>query len=172
MLAGSRREIEALFASPDPDDAAIARVVEIVGESGAWNTHAAGAMSSPARPRPLSRACRRAPRSPRCRRDRIRHGQAASDGRGTGIREAPPGFHAIVLTIGFIVGGFLTAFARRFLPAGPVKEFLTWGSRHRLDRCQSISIIVKFALGPIALDVSLLSLLGVLVAYLIARSLF
>ena len=29
-----------------------------------------------------------------------------------------------------------------------------------------------FALGPIALDVSLLSLLGVLVAYLIARSLF
>ena len=33
-------------------------------------------------------------------------------------------------------------------------------------------IILKFALGPIALDVSLLSLLGVLVAYLIARSLF
>ena len=33
-------------------------------------------------------------------------------------------------------------------------------------------IIIKFALGPIALDVSLLSLLGVLVAYLIARSLF
>jgi len=33
-------------------------------------------------------------------------------------------------------------------------------------------IIVKFAIGPIALDVSLLSLLGVLIAYLIARSLF
>jgi hypothetical protein len=33
-------------------------------------------------------------------------------------------------------------------------------------------VILKFALGPIALDVSLLSLLGVLVAYLIARSLF
>jgi octaprenyl-diphosphate synthase len=30
----SRREIEALFASPDPDDVAIARVVEIVGASG------------------------------------------------------------------------------------------------------------------------------------------
>ena len=35
-----------------------------------------------------------------------------------------------------------------------------------------ILIILKFALGPVTLDVSLLSLLGVLVAYLIARSLF
>jgi len=33
-------------------------------------------------------------------------------------------------------------------------------------------VILKFALGPVALDVSLLSLVGVLVAYLIARSLF
>jgi len=33
-------------------------------------------------------------------------------------------------------------------------------------------VIVKFALGPVALDVSIVSLLGVLVAYLIARSLF
>ena len=33
-------------------------------------------------------------------------------------------------------------------------------------------VIVKFVLGPVALDVSFLSLVGVLVAYLIARSLF
>ena len=33
-------------------------------------------------------------------------------------------------------------------------------------------VLVKFVLGPVALDVSLLSLFGVLVAYLIARSLF
>ena len=33
-------------------------------------------------------------------------------------------------------------------------------------------VILKFSLGPVALDVSLLSLLGVLIAYLIARSLF
>jgi hypothetical protein len=33
-------------------------------------------------------------------------------------------------------------------------------------------VILKFALGPIAFDVSLLSLVGVLIAYLIARSLF
>jgi hypothetical protein len=33
-------------------------------------------------------------------------------------------------------------------------------------------VILKFAVGPVVLDVSLLSLLGVLIAYLIARSLF
>jgi len=33
-------------------------------------------------------------------------------------------------------------------------------------------VIMRFALGPVAIDVSLLSLVGVLVAYLIARSLF
>lgn len=33
-------------------------------------------------------------------------------------------------------------------------------------------MIIKLGLGPIALDVSLLSVVGVLAAYLIARSLF
>jgi hypothetical protein len=33
-------------------------------------------------------------------------------------------------------------------------------------------VILKLAIGPVAMDVSLLSLLGVLLAYLIARSLF
>lgn len=33
-------------------------------------------------------------------------------------------------------------------------------------------IIISIGLGPIALDVSLLSLVGVLAAYLVARSLF
>jgi hypothetical protein len=33
-------------------------------------------------------------------------------------------------------------------------------------------IMIKFSLGPVAVDISLLSLLGVLIAYLIARSLF
>ena len=33
-------------------------------------------------------------------------------------------------------------------------------------------VILRMAIGPVALDVSLLSLVGVLLAYLIARSLF
>ena len=83
-----------------------------------------------------------------------------------------PGFHAVILAIGFIVGGFLNVFTRRFLPAGPVKEFFTTGVTPSIGPLPIDLIILKFALGPIALDVSLLSLVGVLIAYLIARSLF
>lgn len=83
-----------------------------------------------------------------------------------------PGFHAIVLAIGFIVGGFLTQFSRQFLPPGAVKQFLTTGVTPSLGPLAVDLVIVKFALGPVAVDVSLVSLLGVLVAYLVARSLF
>lgn len=83
-----------------------------------------------------------------------------------------PGFHALVLAIGFIVGGALTQLGRLFLPAGPVKEFLTTGVTPSLGPLPIDLVILKFTLGPVALDVSLLSLLGVVVAYLIARSLF
>ncbi len=82
-----------------------------------------------------------------------------------------PGFHVLVLTIGFIVGGALTAVARQFLPLGAAKSFLTTGVTPSFGPLQFDLIIVKFTLG-FAFDVSLLSLLGVLVAYLIARSLF
>ena len=83
-----------------------------------------------------------------------------------------PVFHVLVLAIGFIVGGFMTQFARRFLPPGAVKEFLTTGVTPSIGALPIDLIIIKFALGPIALDVSLLSLVGVVIAYLIARSLF
>jgi len=83
-----------------------------------------------------------------------------------------PVFHLMVLAIGFIVGGFLTALSRQFLPPGAVKEFLTTGVTPSLGPLAVDLVIIKFALGPVALDVSLLSLVGVLIAYLIARSLF
>lgn len=81
-------------------------------------------------------------------------------------------FHVIVLAIGFIVGGFMTQFARKFLPLGAVKEFLTTGVTPSLGPLQIDLVILNLSIGPIALDVSLLSLVGVLIAYLIARSLF
>ena len=83
-----------------------------------------------------------------------------------------PLFHGVVLSIGFIVGGFMTLLARKFLPLGAVKEFLTTGFTPSVGPLHVDLIILKFALGPVALDVSVLSLVGVLVAYLIARSLF
>lgn len=83
-----------------------------------------------------------------------------------------PVFHLLVLASGFVSGGLLTQVARRFLPAGAVKEFLTTGVTPGIGPLPVDLIILKFAVGPVALDVSLLSLLGVLIAYLIARSLF
>jgi hypothetical protein len=81
-------------------------------------------------------------------------------------------FHAITLACGFIVGGTVTQVARRFLPVSPVKEFFTTGVTPSIGPVTLDLVILKFSLGPVAVDVSLLSLLGVLIAYLIARSLF
>ena len=91
----------------------------------------------------------------------------------SGSSKHRPVFHVIVLGIGFIVGGFLQVFARNVLPAGAVKSFFSAGwVVPSIGPLQIDLIILKFALGPVTLDVSLLSLLGVPVAYLIARSLF
>ena len=81
-------------------------------------------------------------------------------------------FHLVVLAIGFVTGGLLTQVARKFMPVGAVKEFLTTGVTPSVGPLELDLIILKLALGPVALDVSLLSLVGVLIAYLIARSLF
>ena len=82
-----------------------------------------------------------------------------------------PVFHVLVLACGFVAGGLLTEVSRKFLPAGAVKEFLTTGVTPSIGPIPIDLIILNFSLG-FALDVSLLSLLGVLIAYLIARSLF
>lgn len=89
-----------------------------------------------------------------------------------GATKHRPMFHALVLTIGFVVGGFMQVLARKFLPFGAVKNLLTTGVQPSLGPVQIDLVILKLALGPIAIDVSLLSLVGVLIAYLIARSLF
>jgi len=90
----------------------------------------------------------------------------------TGSGKHRPGFHALILSIGFIVGGAFTEIARRWLPAGAVKEFLTTGVTPSIGPLPIDLVIIKFSVGPVALDVSILSLVGVFVAYLIARSLF
>ena len=82
-----------------------------------------------------------------------------------------PVFHGIVLAAGFIVGGLLQQAARIMFPPGAAKQFLTVGVAPSIGPFDIDLVLVKFTLG-IALDVSLLSLVGVLVAYLIARSLF
>ncbi|MFN8579875.1 MAG: twin-arginine translocase TatA/TatE family subunit [Gemmatimonadaceae bacterium] len=62
-----------------------------------------------------------------------------------------PLFHAMVLAIGFVVGGFMNVFARRFLPVGAVKEFLTTGVTPALGPLKIDLVILSFSLGPIAM---------------------
>lgn len=90
----------------------------------------------------------------------------------TGSAKHRPVFHGVVLATGFVVGGVMAQAARRFLPDGAVKEFLTTGLTPAFGPLTIDLLILKFSLGPVLIDVSLLSLVGVLVAYLIARSLF
>ncbi|MCC7193940.1 MAG: DUF4321 domain-containing protein [Gemmatimonadaceae bacterium] len=77
-----------------------------------------------------------------------------------------------ILAAGFVAGGLLNAAARQWLPSGAVKEFLTTGVTPSLGHIDLDLVIFKFGIGPFAMDVSLLSAVGVLIAYLIARSLF
>lgn len=82
------------------------------------------------------------------------------------------GFYVSVLAIGFVVGGFLSALLDRFLPQGPAKEFFTWTVSASLGPIHVNLLVVNMTLGPVGIQVSLLALVGVVLAYLIGRSLF
>ncbi len=82
------------------------------------------------------------------------------------------GFYVTVLGIGFVVGGFLSALMDRFLPQGPAKEFFTWTVSPSIGPFHVNLLVVNMTLGPIGIQVSLLALVGVVLAYLVARSLF
>jgi hypothetical protein len=77
-----------------------------------------------------------------------------------------------VLVAGFIVGGFLSAFFRKWLPESAARDFFTTSATPVFGPVSADFLVINFTLGPVGLHVSLLSLIGVLLAYLIARSLF
>lgn len=81
-------------------------------------------------------------------------------------------FYLAVLAIGFVLGGFLSALLRRFLPASPAKDFFTWTVTPSIGPLHVDLVILDMTLGPVGLEVSLLALVGVVLAYWVARSLF
>lgn len=83
-----------------------------------------------------------------------------------------PGFYLGVLSAGFVLGGLLHALLRRFLPQGAAKEFFTTAVTPTLGPLHVDLIVISFTVGPLGLDVSLLAIVGVAVAYFVARSLF
>jgi len=83
-----------------------------------------------------------------------------------------PGFYLAVLLAGFVTGGFLSALLRRFLPESVARDFFTTAASPSLGPVSVDLLVLSFTLGPVAFNVSLMSLVGVMIAYLVARSLF
>ncbi len=83
-----------------------------------------------------------------------------------------PLFYLGVLATGFVLGGLLNALLRWKLPQGPAKEIFTWAVTPTLGPVHLDLLVVSITLGPIGLDVSLLAVLGVAIAYYVARSIF
>jgi hypothetical protein len=81
-----------------------------------------------------------------------------------------PGFYLGVLIAGFITGGALTALLRQTMPESAARTFFTTSWDAQFGPVSADLLVISFTLGPIALHVSLLSLIAVVVAYLIARS--
>ena len=90
------------------------------------------------------------------------------------MRQGPrrPRFYLIVLLIGFLVGGYLNAFIKSVLPDSPTKTFFTYAVAPEFGPVPVNLLVIHFTIGPVGLELSLLSLLGVVLAYLVAKSLF
>jgi len=83
-----------------------------------------------------------------------------------------PGFYLGLLSAGFVLGGFLHALLRRFLPAGAPKEVLTFAVTPTVGPFSLDLLVLSFTIGPVAITVSVMAVVGVVLAYLLARSLF
>jgi hypothetical protein len=87
-------------------------------------------------------------------------------------RPKRPGFYLAILVAGFFGGGFVSSLLGRFLPPSAARTFFTYAVTPTFGPVSANLLVVSFTLGPLGLNVSLLSLIGVAVAYYMARSLF
>lgn len=84
-----------------------------------------------------------------------------------------PRFYLGILLVGFLLGGFLNAFLKAVLPDSPTKTFFTYAVTPGISGPVPINLlVVHFTIGPMGLELSLMSLIGVALAYLVAKSLF
>jgi hypothetical protein len=83
-----------------------------------------------------------------------------------------PRFYFLVLVVGFLVGGYLNAFIKAMLPDSPTKTFFTYSVSPEFGPVPINLLVIHFTIGPVGLELSLLSLIGVVLAYLVAKSLF
>lgn len=83
-----------------------------------------------------------------------------------------PRFYLALLSGGFVLGGFLHALLRRLLPDGAPKEVLTFAVTPQIGPFSLDLLVLSFTIGPVAISVSVMAVVGVVLAYMLARSLF
>ena len=83
-----------------------------------------------------------------------------------------PLFYLGVLSSGFVLGGFLHTLLSRVLPEGAPRQVLTFAVTPSIGPFSLNLLVLSFTIGPIAVTVSAMAVVGVVLAYLLARSLF
>jgi hypothetical protein len=74
------------------------------------------------------------------------------------------------LVLGFFLGGLLTKLAENFLPESAARSFLTTAVSASVGPFSMDLVAVSFTLGPVAVYLNVLTLVGVFGIALIARS--
>ncbi len=95
--------------------------------------------------------------------------------RGDGLLARPaarsPWRVVTILVLGFLLGAILTKLSLWFLPEGPFREFFTTTVSASVGPLSMDLIVLAITVGPIALNVNLFSVAGVLLVAYVSRML-
>ncbi|MCG6987313.1 MAG: hypothetical protein LJF06_03855 [Gemmatimonadetes bacterium] len=74
------------------------------------------------------------------------------------------------LVLGLFLGGLLTKLAEMFLPDSATRDFLVTSARAALGPLSVDLVAVAFTIGPLTVTLNVLTLVGIAIVALIARS--
>lgn len=74
------------------------------------------------------------------------------------------------LILGFFLGGVLTQVARDFLPESAARSFLTTAVTASVGPFSMDLVAIAFTLGPVSVYLNVLTVVGVFIVALVARS--
>ena len=77
---------------------------------------------------------------------------------------------AWTLVLGLFLGGLLTKLAEMFLPDSATRDFLTTSVTSALGPLSVNLVAVAFTIGPLTVTLNVLTLVGIAIVALIARS--
>ncbi|MDT8368522.1 MAG: hypothetical protein RQ745_04905 [Longimicrobiales bacterium] len=74
------------------------------------------------------------------------------------------------LLLGFFLGGILTGIVERFLPDSAARTFLVTSVEASVGPLSVDLVALAFTLGPLSFDLNVLTLVGIFLVALVARS--